>query len=55
MKKLKLNKFKIAKLDALNLIRGGAQNNSNSGSPDCPYNTINKTLSDPDLPADDTN
>ncbi|MFT5893125.1 MAG: hypothetical protein ACI9Y7_003244 [Dokdonia sp.] len=49
MKKLKLNKFTISQFNTLHIIKGGGQN-TNEGQATCPTDTVNKTLTDPDLP-----
>jgi len=49
-KQLKLKKFTIARLKDLHLIKGGVKgdDDDNSNDPDCPTNTHNRTLADPD-------
>ena len=49
MKNLKLNKFTISQFNTLNTIKGGGRN-TNAGQATCPSDTVNKTLTDPELP-----
>lgn len=49
MKKLQLNKFTISQFNTLNIIKGGGKN-TKAGQATCPPDTVNKTLTDPELP-----
>jgi len=52
MKKLKLNKFTVVAISSRKAIYAGRDNNSRNDK--CPTVTIDKPLSDPDLPDSDT-
>ena len=48
-KQLEFKKFTIAKIKDLHLVRGGAKDDDNeSNNADCPDNTNNRTLADPE-------